>query len=105
MASSFAAAARNDFLAVLYGAHIWLSGYLARCVSMPGCIQARQFIGQEDPTQEPLHFVLQMNGIGADQKHGIPWLPTGNLVSGQPAAIMSYCQVQSRVARVATCFN
>lgn len=61
---------------------------------MPACIQARQFIGLEDPTQDPLHFVLHMNGRGADQKHGIPLLPTGNLVSGQPAAIMSYCQVQ-----------
>ncbi|CAL8469394.1 g8935 [Coccomyxa elongata] len=75
----------------------WANGLFAEinpeqviCVSS---LPARQFVGQEDPTQEPLHFVLHMNGRGADQKHGIPLLPTGNLVSGQPAAVMSYCQV------------
>ncbi|BDA44865.1 probable proteasome assembly chaperone 1 [Coccomyxa sp. Obi] len=75
----------------------WANGLFAEinpeqviCISS---LPARQFIGQEDPTQEPLHFLLQTNGSRSEQKHGIPLLPTGNLVSGQPAAIMSYCQV------------
>lgn len=58
-----------------------------------GCMQAHQFVGQQDPTQEPLHFVLHASGSEDCQKHSIPLLPTGNLVSGQPAAVVSYCQV------------
>lgn len=57
-------------------------------------MQAHQFLGQEDPTQEPLHFVLHTSSCEGKQKHAIPLLPTGNLVSGQPAAVISYCQVR-----------
>lgn len=75
----------------------WANGLFAEinpeqviCISS---LPARQFVGREDPTQEALHFVLHTSGSGAEQSHGTPLLPTGNLVSGQPAAIMSYCQV------------
>jgi len=62
-------------------------------VHVTGCLQAHQFVGQQDPTQEPLHFVLHASGSESCKEHSIPFLPTGNLVSGQPAAIVSYCQV------------
>lgn len=64
------------------------------CSSMAACfMQARDYLGAEDPTQEPLQYVLESTAAAGSCPHGLPYLPTGNLVSGLPAALMSCCQV------------
>ena len=57
-------------------------------------MQAREYLGREDPTQQSLQYVLESSAAHGDCAHGLPYLPTGNLVSGLPAALMSCCQVR-----------
>ena len=59
---------------------------------MPYLLQAREYVGMEDPTQQPLQYVLESSAAAKKSAHGLPYLPTGNLVSGLPAAFMSCCQ-------------
>jgi len=58
-------------------------------------MQAREYLGQEDPTQQPLQYVLESSAAVGKSAHGLPYLPTGNLVSGLPAALMSCCQAST----------
>ena len=57
-------------------------------------MQAREYLGREDPTQQSLQYVLESSAAAGGCVHGLPYLPTGNLVSGLPAALMSCCQVR-----------
>ena len=59
---------------------------------MPYLPQAREYVGMEDPTQQPLQYVLESSAAARKSAHELPYLPTGNLVSGLPAAFMSCCQ-------------
>jgi len=51
--------------------------------------------GQGDPSQEALLYVLRTaaSRSSSRQQLQLPHLPTGTLVSGLPAALMTYCQV------------
>ena len=57
-------------------------------------LQARDYVGVEDPTQQSLQFVLESSAAAGGSAHGLPYLPTGNLVSGLPAALLSCCTVE-----------
>ena len=57
-------------------------------------MQAREYLGVEDPTQQSLQYVLESSAAAGRRVHGLPYLPTGNLVSGLPAALMSCCQAR-----------
>jgi hypothetical protein len=56
-------------------------------------VQAHSFMGKDDPTQDPLHFVLNTTAAIGKLHHDVPILPHGNLVTGLPAAVFSFCQV------------
>jgi len=62
--------------------------------------QAREYLGQEDPTQQSLQYVLESSAAVGNSAHGLPYLPTGNLVSGLPAALMSCCQASTLPGRL-----
>jgi hypothetical protein len=59
----------------------------------PAWLQAHQFLGEQDSTQQPQHFVVETSAAHSQLPHSIPRLPSGNLVSGLPAAVASHCQV------------
>ena len=63
-------------------------------------MQAREYLGQEDPTQQSLQYVLESGAAVGKSAHGLPYLPTGNLVSGLPAALMSCCQASVLTGRL-----
>ena len=65
----------------------------------PSLLQAREYVGVEDPTQQPLQYVLESSAAAGASAHGRPYLPTGNLVSGLPAAFMSCCQAKPLLKR------
>ena len=67
-----------------------------RCLQHDGehFLQAREYLGPGDPTQESLQYVLESTAAAGSCAHGLPYLPTGNLISGLPAALMSCCQVR-----------
>ena len=60
-------------------------------------VQAREYLGPGDPTQESLQYVLESAAAARGHAHDLPYLPTGNLVSGLPAALLSCCQARSPV--------
>ena len=62
----------------------------------PSLLQAREYVAMEDPTQQPLQYVLESSAAARRSAHKLPYLPTGNLVSGLPAAFMSCCQASLR---------
>ncbi|CAL5230003.1 g13442 [Coccomyxa viridis] len=80
----------------------WVEGMLshveAQHAVVVASLPAREYIGVGDPTQESLQYVLESTAATGSCTHGLPYLPTGNLVSGLPAALMSCCQVQQRAA-------
>ena len=51
--------------------------------------------GDTDPSQEPLVFLLSSSSTkhAAEKPPLVPFLPSGSLVPGMPAACLSYCQV------------
>ena len=63
-------------------------------LEVKGFVQAREYMGVGDPTQESLQYVLESTAATGSCTHGLPYLPTGNLVSGLPAALMSCCQAR-----------
>ena len=63
-------------------------------------MQAREYLGPEDPTQESLQYVLESAVAAGGCAHGLPYLPTGNLVSGLPAALMSCCQARQPPSQI-----
>ncbi len=63
-------------------------------------MQAREYLGPEDPTQESLQYVLESAAAAGSRAHGLPYLPTGNLVSGLPAALMSCCQARTPFSNI-----
>lgn len=65
-------------------------------------VQAREYLGPEDPTQESLQYVLVSTAAAGSRAHGLPYLPTGNLVSGLPAALMSCCQARQPLSHINT---
>ena len=58
----------------------------------------------EDPTQQPLQYVLESSAAAGRSAHELPYLPTGNLVSGLPAAFMSCCQASLCLSITAEAF-
>ncbi|CAK0784154.1 hypothetical protein CVIRNUC_007357 [Coccomyxa viridis] len=80
----------------------WAAGLLshvrAQHILIVASLPAREYVGMEDPTQQPLQYVLESSAAARKSAHELPYLPTGNLVSGLPAAFMSCCQVQRMAA-------
>ncbi|KXZ55257.1 hypothetical protein GPECTOR_3g396 [Gonium pectorale] len=66
-----------------------------------GTMAAEHFRGQGDASQEELLFSLRTRA--AQQQEGklpAPLLPTGTVVGGLPAALLSHCQVRSQSAEL-----
>ena len=56
------------------------------------CVQAVEYRGPPSEEEDP-QYVLETSAAPGSLKAGLPKLPTGTLVQGLPAAIMSHCQV------------
>ncbi|GIL65913.1 hypothetical protein Vafri_19553 [Volvox africanus] len=68
-----------------------------------GAMAAEQFRGQGDASQEELIFALrtsasQQRQLQAGARGPVPLLPTGTVVGGLPASLLSYCQVHGASA-------
>ncbi|GIL88653.1 hypothetical protein Vretimale_17247 [Volvox reticuliferus] len=68
-----------------------------------GAMAAEQFRGQGDASQEELIFALQTSAsqqqrLQAGGRSPVPLLPTGTVVGGLPASLLSYCQVRGAAA-------
>uniref|UniRef100_A0A7S0RPI1 Proteasome assembly chaperone 1 n=1 Tax=Chlamydomonas leiostraca TaxID=1034604 RepID=A0A7S0RPI1_9CHLO len=67
-------------------------------VVVVGSLRAEAYRGAGDASQEALVFRLataqQPSSSQPAGPHPVPTLPTGNVVGGLPAAILSYCQVR-----------
>ena len=57
--------------------------------------QAADFHGPRDPDESGMHFVIETGAGRGKIHHKLPFLPSGTLVAGLPAAVMSYCQVRA----------
>ncbi|GFR39640.1 hypothetical protein Agub_g106 [Astrephomene gubernaculifera] len=67
-----------------------------------GSMAAEQFRGFGDASQEVLLFSLRTRGAqqAPHQQQPPPLLPTGTVVGGLPAALLSHCQVRGRSAEL-----
>ncbi|PNW88627.1 hypothetical protein CHLRE_01g037650v5 [Chlamydomonas reinhardtii] len=69
-----------------------------------GAIPAEQFRGQGDASQEELLFLLRTRAAAAAAaavgRPAAPLLPTGTVVGGLPAALLSHCQVRDQSAEL-----
>ncbi|MEW5299233.1 MAG: hypothetical protein WDW36_002268 [Sanguina aurantia] len=64
-------------------------------VLLLGCIPADGYIGPGDPSQEPqVHLVNTSAAPTSSKPAPTALLPTGNVVGGLPAALLSHCQVR-----------
>lgn len=85
----------------------WTRGLLAavpaKHVLVLGSMQAQQFRGP-DPSQQTLVYLLQSSAAkaawAAGQALPLPYLPTSNIITGLPAAIVSHCQLRGLSAEV-----
>ena len=60
--------------------------------------QGENYTGEGDPSQDSLVFLLQTEAARAKQGAAAgpaPYLPTGTVIGGLLAAVLSYCQVRS----------
>eukprot|EP00798_Chlamydomonas_sp_ICE-L_P014292 gene14292-20269_t len=65
-----------------------------------GSLSSERYFGEGDASQETLMYVLSTAAAREareklGQKLPMPFLPTGNMVGGLSASILSYCQVRS----------
>jgi predicted ATP-grasp superfamily ATP-dependent carboligase len=61
------------------------------------CLQAEQYRGDSDPSQEFLAFLLQSTPArqpAAAAAAAAPYLPSGSVVSGLPAALISQAELR-----------
>ncbi|KAG2444873.1 hypothetical protein HXX76_001611 [Chlamydomonas incerta] len=67
-----------------------------------GAIPAEQFRGQGDASQEELLFLLRTRAAAQalPGRPAAPLLPTGTVVGGLPAALLSHCQVRDKSAEL-----
>lgn len=68
-------------------------------------LQAEQYRGEADASQELLAFVLRSSPLRQQQQHGaapgsgptatavVPYLPSGSIVSGLPAALLTQAEL------------
>jgi len=56
--------------------------------------QAEQYRGPEDPSQAPMAFLLRTSGAGSALDAAAPLLPTGNVVGGLPAELLTAAELQ-----------
>ena len=67
-------------------------------VLLLGSIPAEQFFGDGDASQEAMLFRLHTDAQRAQRAAPaapVPLLPTGNIVSGLPAALLAHYQVRA----------
>ena len=56
-------------------------------------MQAKDFHESRHSEEAPQQFVIETTAAHGKLSHALPYLPSGTLIDGLPAAIMSYCQV------------
>jgi len=82
---------RENEMRCTRGSHQPLPSHESPMPAMIACMQAQQYRGGGDAAHEVLLFSVGTSAAAAG--HGVPPLPSGNLVSGLAAAVLSHSQV------------
>jgi hypothetical protein len=71
-------------------------------------VQVEQYRGEADPSQELLAFVLRSSPLQQQLEqqsssaagHGVPYLPSGSIVAGLPAALLTQAELSGLPAEL-----
>lgn len=67
-----------------------------------GVLQAEQYVGEGDPSQDQLVLTMQTTAAREDTRGRpvAPYVPSGNVVGGLGAALMTYCELRGIPAQL-----